>query len=203
MIHHLQQELVDIDAMKAGVKWREKGERSAKYLRQIHEQRSVQQQITTLQPPPMLSTLLSPMDSDDNLPSSDLPTMKIYAHRFYQQLYHADPVAPHQLDEYLDKINFSHKISPNQSSTLTSPITIRSIKEQAGRTTTASSPGEDGLGYPYLLFLFNMSCLEPLIVKLYNDALAGIFPPSWQDICVRLLPKKVISRLSRIGVLYH
>lgn len=43
MISVLQQELVDINALKSGVRWREKGEKSAKYLRAIHQKRKNQQ----------------------------------------------------------------------------------------------------------------------------------------------------------------
>lgn len=35
-----------------------------------------------------------------------------------------------------------------------------------------------------------MPCLKQIVHDVYNDALKGIIPPSWQDIRVRLLPKK-------------
>ncbi|KAI9349940.1 hypothetical protein BD770DRAFT_413155 [Pilaira anomala] len=43
MIEALQQELVEIAALKSGVNWREKCEKSAKYLKSIHQHRTAQQ----------------------------------------------------------------------------------------------------------------------------------------------------------------
>jgi hypothetical protein len=48
-IESLQQELVDIAALKAGICWREHREKSAGYLKRIHQVRTVEQSINFLQ----------------------------------------------------------------------------------------------------------------------------------------------------------
>jgi hypothetical protein len=70
------------------------------------------------------------------------------------------------------------------------PIDTEELIEQATRTTKTSSLGSDGLSYPYLNFLFNLSPIKDLMKLVYNEALKGQFPDSWKDIRVRLLPKK-------------
>ncbi|GAA5802008.1 hypothetical protein HPULCUR_007468 [Helicostylum pulchrum] len=47
-IYSLQQELVDVSALKAGIVWREHGERSARYLKQVHQQRTAQKYMASL-----------------------------------------------------------------------------------------------------------------------------------------------------------
>jgi len=57
--------------------------------------------------------------------------------------------------------------------------------------TKQSSPGEDGLGYAFLYHLFRFPPLQDLTIKLFNQAmLETIVPSSWNEIRVRLLPKK-------------
>lgn len=188
MIHNLQQELVDIAALKSGTTWREKGERSVKYLKLIHQQRTHQQTITTLQSP-----TTSSQQADihpEHHTTSNLETMKTYAHSFYQQLYTVDHVCDTKIDDYLSNIQFTKQLSSSDHPILTAPITKTDLIRQASKVSTTSSPGSDGLGYPYLLMLFNLPCLMDLILTVYNDAMEGITPISWQDIRVRLLPKK-------------
>lgn len=57
---------------------------------------------------------------------------------------------------------------------------------QAHRPTKFSSPGVDGLSYPYLAILFQIPCIQHLVSTIYNDAMKGVLPPSWQNIRVRL-----------------
>ncbi|KAG1148973.1 hypothetical protein G6F38_003131 [Rhizopus arrhizus] len=46
-------------------------------------------------------------------------------------------------------------------------------------------------GYVFMHLIYQFSPLKDLITKIYNTALAtGSFPSSWQDLRVRLLPKK-------------
>ena len=58
-IESLQRELVDIAALKAGIHWRENGEKSAGYLKRIHQVRTVEQTINCLQNPTAGSTVSS------------------------------------------------------------------------------------------------------------------------------------------------
>jgi exonuclease III len=180
MIHGLQQEMADIQATKAGIIWRERSERSAGYLKRIHQRRQGQQYIAALA-----------TDSPDSRPSTDTGTKETIAQDFYQTLYSADTVAPQQIDTYLDNIHFHRRISDSDGQDLMAPIESDDILIQANRMTKSSSPGEDGFGYPYWSLILNHPAAKSLATKVYNQALqAGCFPPSWQQIRVRLLPKK-------------
>ncbi|KAG0782262.1 hypothetical protein G6F16_005759 [Rhizopus arrhizus] len=58
-IEFLQRELIDIAALKAGIRWKENGEKSAGYLKRIHQVRTVEQTINCLQNPTAGSTVSS------------------------------------------------------------------------------------------------------------------------------------------------
>ncbi|CEP16357.1 hypothetical protein [Parasitella parasitica] len=50
---------------------------------------------------------------------------------------------------------------------------------------------EMGLPYPILRLLLAHPACQELALAVYNDALKlGVFPPSWQETCIVLLPKK-------------
>ncbi|KAG1145827.1 hypothetical protein G6F37_005333 [Rhizopus arrhizus] len=91
-IESLQQELVDIAALNTGIRWREHGEKSADYLKRIHQVRTVEQSVNVLQDPTPGLTL-----------SSRTQLMKV-SQAFYQELYSADPVDEHDIDCYLQDI---------------------------------------------------------------------------------------------------
>ncbi|KAI9336054.1 hypothetical protein BD770DRAFT_295058, partial [Pilaira anomala] len=109
---------------------------------------------------------------------------------FYQNLYTADTVDNARITEYLDEIRFDKQLTDEDQDNLMAPITIEELRVQAGRMTAQSSPGSDGSGYAYLHLLFHIPVLTDLVIETYNDAFRGVFPKSWQDIRVRLLPKK-------------
>lgn len=69
------------------------------------------------------------------------------------------------------------------------------LVEHAKRSVKATAPGSDGLSYPLLSFLVQMPKLQPLVLQVYNDALTGIFPTSWHNLRIRLLPKKGLLTL--------
>ncbi|KAG1037559.1 hypothetical protein G6F43_012832 [Rhizopus delemar] len=79
-IASLQQELTEILALKANVRWQEEGETSIKYLKNMYRQRTVEQHITTLR-------------TDDSAdPVEDVNQLLSVTHQFYQSLYTADPI---------------------------------------------------------------------------------------------------------------
>ncbi|ORE04553.1 hypothetical protein BCV72DRAFT_251174 [Rhizopus microsporus var. microsporus] len=123
-------ELTDIAAFKAGVRWREKGEKSAKYLKQVKAY------FDSLVPPP--------------------------------------------------------QISKDDKEGLLVDITLGEVLFQFARIMSKfGSHGADSLGYPFLHLLFKFQPLQSLVLQVYNEALSkGVFPGSWNDIRVRLLPKK-------------
>jgi hypothetical protein len=88
-IESLQRELIDIAALKAGIRWRESGEKSAGYLKRIHQVRTVEQTINCLRDLTSGSTV-----------SSRTQLMKV-SQAFYQDLYSVDPVDEHDIDCYL------------------------------------------------------------------------------------------------------
>ncbi|KAG1049853.1 hypothetical protein G6F43_007845 [Rhizopus delemar] len=153
MIKMLQAELVEGAALTAGMVWREQGERSAKFLKNVHQRRENQQYIGTLQPTAVTQNPPSTSERTEHPPSSTA--------------------------------------SSDPATSLTEPISIEDLIEQASRNgNKISSPGFDGLGYPFLLHLFRHPRLQELSVHVYNQAMQGVFPSTWQDLRVRLLPKK-------------
>ncbi|OAD80881.1 hypothetical protein PHYBLDRAFT_94810, partial [Phycomyces blakesleeanus NRRL 1555(-)] len=56
-------------------------------------------------------------------------------------------------------------------------------------TPTNSSPGMDGLPYPLWARLFSHLTVQNLAVQVYNDAMHGVFPPSWLETILVLLSK--------------
>ena len=74
---------------------------------------------------------------------------------------------------------------------LTASFTLVQLRQAVKRAPRASSPGSDDLTYPILRLLFDHPLVGALAVNVYNDALqAGVFPPSWSEKRLCLLPKK-------------
>ncbi|KAG1078817.1 hypothetical protein G6F42_024070 [Rhizopus arrhizus] len=156
-IASLQQELTDILALKASVRWQEAGETSIKYLKSIYRKRTVEQHITTLQSD----------DSEDPVEGTDqlLPITQ----QFYQSLYDADPVDDLQLDSCLQGISDLPQVTSAHCDVLMAPITIDEIIQETARVQNKiSSPGEDGLGYAFLYQLFRYPPLQELGLKNYG-----------------------------------
>lgn len=281
MLQILQQELVDIAALKAGVIWREKGEKSAGYLKRLHQTQTSQQYMASLQAPDSCRDLGTAgsgvevsqegvdsavvfsgsstgaaqgdlgdtgvalgdagetggtgvtdgaMDQDNTRPSLDglsddssgvdselagdevnqvgtespgerswisgnIEDMKSFAWQYYTDLYKADPVAPSDIERYLDTVTFENVLTVDEQQSLMDPITLDELLQQANRSTKVTAPGSDGLPYPFLSLLFSMPRLKTLVLQVYNDALTGIFPSSWHDLRIRLLPKKGLLAL--------
>ncbi|KAG1047687.1 hypothetical protein G6F43_009880 [Rhizopus delemar] len=188
-IASLQQELTEILALKANVRWQEEGEASIKYLKNMYRQRIVEQHITTLR-------------TDDSAdPVEDVDQLLSVTHQFYQSLYTADPVDDGQLDAHLNDIQDPPWLTLVQCDGPLAPITIEEIIHETARIENkVSSPGEDGLGYAFLyqLFRYPLPSLQDMVLKVYNDALcSNTFPPSWQDLRVRLLAKKAMEHTQR------
>ncbi|KAG0926089.1 hypothetical protein G6F57_012479 [Rhizopus arrhizus] len=103
-----------------------------------------------------------------------------------------DPVDENDIDYYLQNIADLPQLNEDNRRYLISPITIEDIIEQSKKAIgKQSSPGSDVLGYVFIHLIYQFSRLKDLITKIYNMALAtGSFPSSWQDLRVRLLPKK-------------
>ncbi|CEP09380.1 hypothetical protein, partial, partial [Parasitella parasitica] len=82
-------------------------------------------------------------------------------------------------------------ISVDDAEYIISPIDLEDVLHSARRCPKVSSPGRDGLPYPILRLLLAHPACQELALAVYNDALKlGVFPPSWQETCIVLLPKK-------------
>jgi hypothetical protein len=74
---------------------------------------------------------------------------------------------------------------------MTESFDFESIIKESERCPKKSSPGTDGLCYEMLHRVFKHEGIKPLIVRIFNDALQkGVMPPSWNETCMVLLPKK-------------
>ncbi|KAG2190521.1 hypothetical protein INT47_004146, partial [Mucor saturninus] len=161
-IIQLQQDTVDIARLRSGLRWREQGETSAGYLKRTIKDKQKARHIDIITDP---STGVTYTDNKDKLDVTE---------EFYSSLYTADPIEMDQIQTLLDSIPNERKLNPIHQELLSAPISFDDIMEQGGRSPNPSSPGPDGLSY-----------------GLYNEALVeGIFPSSWHDSVMCLLPKK-------------
>ncbi|KAG1362905.1 hypothetical protein G6F61_014063 [Rhizopus arrhizus] len=104
MIDTLQQELVKIAALKSGVVWREKGEKSPKYLKTIHHQRTAQQFIPGLREPTSTNTELhNNTESSASTIRVDSHSMNNITQNFYNQLYTKDEVEDNHIQDCFAK----------------------------------------------------------------------------------------------------
>ena len=176
----LQQETTENLALKSGHRWREKGETSVRFLKRLVQQRQATERIAAFR------------DSETEESRSDSALMLSSANQFYQQLYTPDPVDVNQLDDYLNAVPSLPSLSSDCHESLLAPITIEDIINVTAKVVVKqSSPGSDGFGYAFLYHLYRFPPLQRLVVRVYNDALLHcLFPASWRDIRVRLLPKK-------------
>ncbi|GAA5802478.1 hypothetical protein HPULCUR_007943 [Helicostylum pulchrum] len=123
----------------------------------------------------------------ENICTSDPDLMNSFAQQYYQMLYSIDTVEPTEIINYLDDINFDRVLPAHEAESLEAENFPNELMAQTNRVKKSSSPGVDGLGYPFLALLFRMPCLKQIVLDVYNDALKGIIPSSWQDIRVHSL----------------
>jgi hypothetical protein len=182
LISDLQQECVTISQLRSGTQWMENSEKSTKYLATKLRSRQMKQTMHEFQ---------NPISDDAADRSDDTDTMKHYAATFYRKLFDTEPIHQPSIDSLLQHITPSQQLTPSHQRQLTTPFTINDLITQSARCATNSSPGLDGLGYPFLSLIFSHPLIAPIVLHVYNSALNGNgFPSSWQDITMRLLPKK-------------
>ncbi|KAG1305043.1 hypothetical protein G6F64_008697 [Rhizopus arrhizus] len=156
----LQQYRVDTLALRAGIRWRECGELSAGYLKRTVKQKSRRKNIECLRHPVSSSLCVT---NDDMLDA---------AASFYGSLY-----SPELIDQ--------------SASSLLRPFSLSGLLVAVRRCPHQSSPGSDGLPYALLSVILQIPECQSIAVEVFNDALSlEIFPPSWFDTCLSLLPKK-------------
>jgi hypothetical protein len=82
----LQQELAAIDALKAGMRWRENGEINAGFLKRIHQQRTVQQHMTAIKSIDQHNQTVHVEAVSTEERTTDPSTMRDIVSQYYQQL---------------------------------------------------------------------------------------------------------------------
>lgn len=178
-IAQLQEDLAEIDILKAGKHWREHGERSPGFLKSLTRAREGKRQI---------SQLIDPVSSQR---FSDNQNKQRIAHQFYSTLYSLTVPDTIAVDSLLRSIPSTNKLTIAQANSLLQAIEFDNILQESRRSPRKSSPGLDGLPYEILRLIFQFPPLQPLIVDIYNTALQqGVFPPSWNQSVMSLLPKK-------------
>lgn len=178
-IGFLQSEITANNILRAGRYWREHGERSAGYLKRTIDSRAASRHISSLK------------ESPDSVVVTDANEMQDIAKRFYKNLYSCEPVSSYHTETILAHILEQDRLTTEEAAALMVPFRYDDLLQASARCPTASSPGNDGLPYEALSFVFRNESLQHLVLRVYNQALSsGIFPPSWTSTCTVLLPKK-------------
>jgi hypothetical protein len=178
-IGHIQQEIVDTLALRSGIRWRENGEKAAGVLKRMIKQQTTQR---------TLPTIIHPITGNN----CDTPQQKQHGtQHFYQQLYTPETTDPQETAFFTNQIPLSHRIPDEKHEQMCALFNLSDLQEGAHRSPTRSSPGPDGLPYEILALLFNHPATGRIALQVYNDALSqSIFPLSWLETCMILLPKK-------------
>ena len=186
----LQRYHVETLSLKAGIRWREKGELSAGYLKRTASARLAKTSVPLLFHPSLNRICTS---KDEMLDAAFV---------FYDKLYTPDPIDLSAVDSLLEAIPQSSILQADESSLLTERISFDDILDAFSRCPRQSSPGLDGLPYAVVkLIVLHPDCRD-IVVQVYNDALLrGIFPPSWLSTSFCLLPKRVTYPICAIGAL--
>ncbi|KAG2228473.1 hypothetical protein INT48_003130, partial [Thamnidium elegans] len=175
----LQQHRVDNLALRSGIRWREHGELSAGYLKRTVAQRQQKTLFRSIRHPQ--SSVLCTSTTD----------MLGAAQHFYSNLYTPDPIVSTAVDNLLTSLPPDLVLPESDQDFLTSSITWDELMEGVSRCPKKSSPGNDGIPYELLHFVFVHPACRAIVLQIYNDALThGVFPESWLETCISLLPKK-------------
>lgn len=178
LISDLQQEQVEIQALKAGIRWRENGEVSAGFLKRTATRRTIKRTLPTLIHPDTQAQCVTIDDKRDAVS------------QFYKYLYTPSTVTPAEIKYFANQIPSKDKILDEQHEELCASFTLDDLNDGSLRRPKNSSPGIDGLPYEIYNLLFAHGRTAELAIDVFNDALEkGIFPVSWQETCVVLLPK--------------
>ncbi|KAG1467300.1 hypothetical protein G6F56_004484 [Rhizopus delemar] len=166
----IQQYHNDTLALRTSIRWREKGENSASYLKRTVQHNARQKNISCLRHP-VTSALC--YTKDDMLQA---------ATSFYSSLYTTDPINSVAIDQLFSLLPPEFCISNTSKSNLVRPFTLEDITEAVRRCPSQSSPGSDGLPYTFLTVLFGVPACQSVFLQVLNDALTiGVYPPSWSD----------------------
>jgi len=154
----------------AGVKWREFGEKSAKYFLGLIKSAQAAKSMETIK------------NSEGEIVSSAKEIIEV-GEKYYKELY--SKVENSMLDQ--DFFAKCPTIDRNIKSKLDLPITIDEFKSTL-KTCKESAPGLDGIPYGYYKVFGDI--LIPRILDSWNYSLTkGTLAPSHRQACISLLPK--------------
>lgn len=175
-IARIEHELARNASLKAGKKWLDNNENSVGFLKKTADRRLAQRNFDSITHP---NSGVSCTTTEDKLTA---------VHTFYDTLYSPEPTHRYSMDKLLSQIK--NTISVEDAEFIVSEIDLKDIVKSATRCPKVSSPGRDGLPYPILRLILEHDDCKDLVTSVYNDAInLAIFPPSWQETCIVLLPK--------------
>lgn len=178
-ISSLQQEIVEQQPLRSGLHWRGNGETSAGFLKRLVTQREYQRTLPTLKDSATGASYTSQAEKEQSV------------HSFYSHLYTPEIVNPNDTQFFTNMIPPSHRLSNEFHASLCAPFTLDDILDGLSRAPNHSSPGPDSLPYQIVRLLFNHPATAAIGLRVYNDALLhGIYPASWTQTSLVLLPKK-------------
>ena len=158
--------------LRAGIKWREEGERSSKYFLSRLKTRELARELHSL------------VDVNGDIVSS-LKGVLQHVTSFYTKLYEAVVSSEPNAGSF-----FEHcpTLDPLQQQQLSNPLTLDELRETL-KSCRDSAPGIDGI--PYSFYVTFGDILLPSLLDSWNHALlTGQLAPSHLQSCITLLPKK-------------
>jgi hypothetical protein len=189
LLSSLEEEYAQIEALKAGKIWMEKGEKSAGFLKRVVTSRSNRRDIPDLY-----------NHTTNALTTSHAEKSEVIVN-FYTDLYSPTPIDETAVNALLGiatNRDCDRIITSEQKDALLVPFELDEIIEASKRSPTKSSPGSDGLPYEILNILINHPAVSTLVLDVYNSALLNaLFLATWYQSLMTLIPKK--GDLSQIG----
>lgn len=175
----LQQYHTKTLAIRAGVRWRELSELSPGYLKRTVATRSTRT---------LIPSLLHPISQSISTTKDE---MLDAAATFYTNLYSPTPDDQCAIEEILGSLPDTLHLSLIEQQMTIAHITFDDILQGVSRCPKTSNPGPDGLPYEILRLIISHPTCRELVLAVFNSALTdGMFPLSWQETTVSLLPKK-------------
>lgn len=182
LLSTLEEEHAQIEALKAGKIWREKGEKSAGFLKRIASSRSTHRAIPDLFNPTTNALTTSHAEKSEVIVD------------FYRELYSPTSInttATNSLLGIATNRDRDRILSFEQKEALLVPFVLDEIIEAGQRSPAKSSPGSDGLPYEILILLLTHPATGTIVLEMYNSALRdALFPASWYQSLMTLIPKK-------------
>jgi hypothetical protein len=164
-------------SIKAGIKWREAGERSTKYFLSKFKMRQEAAELRKLR-------------DDQGTLITTIKDIIGHVKNFYCGLYRrSDPIARPDLDQdYESFFEYCPRLDPQQRVDMARLLTVEELKHALG-TCTDSASGLDGI--PYSFYKKFHDILLPYLLQSWDYAREiGQLPISQRRSCISLLPKK-------------